>query len=679
MKINSEKSVSWLFLFTLVHILILAPALKTWVVLFSVLSLSAGYLLRLTNLPLTSVPIRRLIQFVFLSLVLTQHTSFQFARTTGGMAAAAASIFFLSRITVKQGLMIIFCNLILLSAGCLRFHATWNPVAVIADVIVLVVATQQLLTVNHDRQALLASLFRTVRLALPIVALMTLIFKFFPQFLPASNFGLYGTSGFGSGELLQAGSISQVSLSSRKSFTVQFAADTELPPYDALYFKGQVLENNEGFTWRASKTQTSSEHSSFEPHSTTHSLTAPTFRQQIVLEPRFSGYLFALDHPISVRASAAGAPVRIQSKGNGVYWAADDSRRMILSVESILRRTFPARPKHTASSARTEALSPEQRNNLLHVPQTVRQDLRVGQVANQLRSHGPQLTYVLAALQDHFLQGGYRYTLEPAQLKSTDLGSFLTSGKAGFCEHYAAVSANLLRMAGYPARIAVGFFGGDWNPVSQKLIVRDSHAHAWIEVWSDALQEWIRFDPTAAVSPATYEDQFQQFYVSGWEWWRWAAAYAEAWFDQIEESAGPVAVFFNVLDEHLPNPDPDSVLVALAGCVVVIAFVQVYFSRRRKKKEADPMSSLYDDFRKILADHGFRIADCETPLAVKKRILNLQQEKPENSAENLIRFLDLFIRARYEDSVPDDLIQRELNRLLRKMKKEKLSLLLMAR
>jgi protein-glutamine gamma-glutamyltransferase len=75
---------------------------------------------------------------------------------------------------------------------------------------------------------------------------------------------------------------------------------------------------------------------------------------------------------------------------------------------------------------------------------------------------------------------------------------FLFETRRGFCEHYASSFVFLMRAAGLPARVVTGYLGGDY------LIVRQSEAHAWAEVWLPG-QGWKRIDPTAAVSPARIE------------------------------------------------------------------------------------------------------------------------------------------------------------------------------
>jgi len=66
-----------------------------------------------------------------------------------------------------------------------------------------------------------------------------------------------------------------------------------------------------------------------------------------------------------------------------------------------------------------------------------------------------------------------------------------------------------MRAAGVPARIVTGYQGGEINPNGNYLIVRQSDAHAWAEVWLES-RGWIRVDPTAAVAPERIEQGIEQ-------------------------------------------------------------------------------------------------------------------------------------------------------------------------
>ena len=99
-----------------------------------------------------------------------------------------------------------------------------------------------------------------------------------------------------------------------------------------------------------------------------------------------------------------------------------------------------------------------------------------------------------------FHDGGFRYTLAPAPLGRDAMDDFLFDTREGFCEHYSSAFTVLMRAAGIPARVVTGYQGGYWNKLGNYLLVRNSDAHAWSEVWLEG-RGWVRVDPTAAVRP----------------------------------------------------------------------------------------------------------------------------------------------------------------------------------
>ena len=74
------------------------------------------------------------------------------------------------------------------------------------------------------------------------------------------------------------------------------------------------------------------------------------------------------------------------------------------------------------------------------------------------------------------------------------LPAFLASeDRAAHCQYFAGSMAVLLRLLGIPARVAVGFTGGDRSGSVRRIT--DRGAHAWVEV---RFQEagWVPFEPT---------------------------------------------------------------------------------------------------------------------------------------------------------------------------------------
>ncbi len=85
------------------------------------------------------------------------------------------------------------------------------------------------------------------------------------------------------------------------------------------------------------------------------------------------------------------------------------------------------------------------------------------------------------------------------------LVDFLFGSRRGYCQHFAGSMAVMLRSLGIPARVAVGYTGGRFDAKSERWVVTDRDAHAWVEVWFPGYG-WLPFDPTpgrSAPNPAS--------------------------------------------------------------------------------------------------------------------------------------------------------------------------------
>ncbi len=67
--------------------------------------------------------------------------------------------------------------------------------------------------------------------------------------------------------------------------------------------------------------------------------------------------------------------------------------------------------------------------------------------------------------------------------------------KRGYCQHYASLMTVLLRQAQIPARFVQGFLPGEINVRTGVETVKNTSAHAWVEVWFPG-HGWVIFDPT---------------------------------------------------------------------------------------------------------------------------------------------------------------------------------------
>ncbi len=124
-------------------------------------------------------------------------------------------------------------------------------------------------------------------------------------------------------------------------------------------------------------------------------------------------------------------------------------------------------------------------------------DPRVPALARQIAA-GASGPMAEARAIERYLPTHYRYTLElPVREPRDPLAHFLFERRKGHCEYFASAMAVMLRTLNIPSRVATGFQGGIYNPISQRQIIRGSDAHSWVEAWIPG-RGWMAFDPTPA-------------------------------------------------------------------------------------------------------------------------------------------------------------------------------------
>ena len=109
---------------------------------------------------------------------------------------------------------------------------------------------------------------------------------------------------------------------------------------------------------------------------------------------------------------------------------------------------------------------------------------------------------------EQFLLRNYRYDLavEPLTPGRDAVDVFLFEQQAGYCSQFATAMAVMARHVGLPARVAMGYLPGVYDPLTGATAVRAGDAHAWVEI-RFRIAGWVAFDPTprpdAVLSPRT--------------------------------------------------------------------------------------------------------------------------------------------------------------------------------
>lgn len=119
---------------------------------------------------------------------------------------------------------------------------------------------------------------------------------------------------------------------------------------------------------------------------------------------------------------------------------------------------------------------------------------RVGDLARTLTRDSSTRYAAALALERYLRELPYSYTVAPLPPAGDGVDQFLFSMRQGYCTYYASAMAVMARTLGIPARVAVGYSTGSYDPASGSYTVRESDAHAWPELYLDG--RWLPFEPT---------------------------------------------------------------------------------------------------------------------------------------------------------------------------------------
>lgn len=489
------------------------------------------------------------------------------------------------------------------------------------------ISTASLLTLEDGTGRATERLRTAALLLAQSLPLMLLLFVLFPRIssplwgLPAD--AQRGTTGLS--DTMSPGSISELGLSEEIAFRADFASGT--PPAPALrYWRGPVLTEFDGRTWRPGRTTIAN-----RPAYTT---SGPRLDYRLTLEAHGQRWLLALDF------AAANLPrVAYTDDFQALNPAAVRARMQIaLAAYPATQVGLDEKPATLAAALRLPADGNPRSRGLAR-------ELAAG-------TNAPE--QIVQRALTHLRTGGYAYTLQPPLLGRNVIDDFVFDTRRGFCEHYAAAFVFLMRAAGVPARVVTGYQGGELNPYDGTLIVRQSDAHAWAEVWLPT-RGWVRVDPTAEVAPDRVTGDRAAAFSSSealpllmnphLDWLRqirlrWEAT-SHAWDRWV---LGYNSDRQNTLLRQLGFKQPDWTLLAgliSLGCVTLLGllFAWAQFQRRR----TDPLDRSWDKFCGKLADFGLPRAAWEGPLDYGMRIaLHCPQQ-----AEALQQITRTYARLRY--------------------------------
>jgi hypothetical protein len=270
---------------------------------------------------------------------------------------------------------------------------------------------------------------------------------------------------------------------------------------------------------------------------------------------------------------------------------------------------------------------------------------------------------VNSALQ-FFRTQGFRYSLSPGEYNKNDLEEFLFHRRAGFCEHYAASFATLMRLAGIPARVVLGYLGGEYNDLGGFFLVRQSDTHAWCEVWIPE-NGWTRIDPTSVVAPGRASLDLSSFLATRVASGEMATGRSR-FFTQLARLAfvNQIRLTWEALNYEWDtrvlgfDADVQDVLLTSLGLtnsgplplvmqvlIVIAALLIIYagWMQLRTHPRADRIQALYERFCQKLARIGVSRDPWEGPSDFAKRAA----KSLPNESERVRQITETYVALRY--------------------------------
>ena len=556
--------------------------------------------------------------------------------------------------TPRDYILLVFAGLFLTITAFLFNQSLLVGAFILLPVVCL---TATLISVSHPNgdlgwqfPAKLAS-----SLLLQAVPVMLVLFFLFPR-IPGPLWGVPQDaykSMSGLSDSMQPGNISQLSLSSAPAFRVQF--NGKVPKNSQLYWRGPVLWHYDGRSWIMKSRELRGKDGKASKESL--HVRGSSIDYTVTLEPHNRNWLLMLDMPNTLPPDALVS-----------------SDLQVLSRDPVRQRI-----RYDGKSSLDYVLAKEldERDRELALQLNDDENPRSFALARQWSSSGKSPTQIVNSALTMYRQQPFVYTLSPPLLSSNPMDDFLFNSRRGFCEHYASSFVFLMRAAGVPARVVTGYQGGELNPVGNYLIVRQSDAHAWAEVWIQD-RGWVRVDPTAAVAPERVESGIEsalpdsaglpmlsrrdfpllrKIYLN-WDavnnrWNQYVLGYdQQKQMDLLSRLAGGKVSW------------QDMIIAMIVG-VSSIGLVVTYFLLRGTRIKLDPLQRAYVEFLRKLERKGVKRNPHEGPVDFSRRAA---RQSPANAAE-IHDITQAYSRLRYgSKTTPDKSALAAFKQLVKRFK-----------
>jgi transglutaminase-like putative cysteine protease len=626
----SNKQLFWIILSVLVSVFPHLPRLPIWFPLLMVFVVTCRWGVAVRKIkPLPKLLVALITIIVFLAIIYFQGLSLN--REISVTILTTMTVLKLLETLHKRDawMVVMLCYFVILT----RFFYNQDMLLVFYLLFSVFIITHTLFIIQHDNEKTFfqrKEIRQTISLLLTGLPLAALFFLFFPR-LGAPIWGspdFFGEGKTGISEEMSPGSLSQLFNDDSTAFRATF--NSQIPAQSQLYWRGPVMWDFDGKTWTRNKHQDPViRHKNFPRKGVQVSY-------EIELEPTGQHYLFALDYVNNA-------------------------------------------PKNNFLLPDSELLSPNKRNQLSHYklsstlktynPYELLSKKQLQRLTNLPRGYNPKTTELIKnwkkttinseqlinRILNWFATDAFYYSYSPPLLQGDTVDQFLFNTKTGFCEHYASAFTVMMRAAGIPTRVVTGYQGGILN--EDYLLIKQSDAHAWSEVWISG-KGWLRVDPTAAVSPLRVElgsqalmsEKSRSWHDSGWlrkmgekydgvrhKWNKWVRDY-----NVIKQKALFEIFGFN-------SQDGKTIAIILGSIMLttsVFMLLLLYFIR--PKRTLSSYDKIYQKFLKITTNKQNIKYNNQGILEFSKSAI-VKYPQAENAIND---FAQLYLQLRFSKHTP---------------------------
>jgi transglutaminase-like putative cysteine protease len=235
----------------------------------------------------------------------------------------------------------------------------------------------------------------------------------------------------------------------------------------------------------------------------------------------------------------------------------------------------------------------------------------------------------------------YRQDIETPPEGRDAIDYLLFDSREGYCNYYASAMVVLARASGIPARLAVGYVGGELEPEAGRYVVRERNSHAWVEVFFPRFG-WVEFEPTASEVPIRREEAGDdQGRVP-------AGGDTDAQLDRdLERLRGEEMVPGSMLVPSSTDQRRPSLVLAGSATAMfsALAATVVWYARRSRAETSRALDRLYGRMCGYARLLGVKAHASQTPYEYASLLC---QRLPQSAELQVRRIVELFVRDRFE-------------------------------